>query len=179
MDKLLKFSEDSSLILLEFIPYPINIYIDRIKGNYRLISPHISTGQTNYTQCYKTIKLIQDSIDIDLSPLCKELTVFKDKFYINSKLVLIAQSSIKSLCFSTFAKNNFTQPYINCEYLKSTIIFQTNDKTLYYIEIYHKPFLNDASLLINLLNNPHEEKITDKVSCQILDINTTDKMYDI
>ena len=36
------------------------------------------------------------------------------------------------------------------------------------MEAYHKPFASDASILINLLNNLHEENIEDVLRCDIL-----------
>jgi hypothetical protein len=32
--------------------------------------------------------------------------------------------------------------------------------------IFHKAFSEDSSLLLNLLKNPHEERIEDKVWCR-------------
>lgn len=44
----------------------------------------------------------------------------------------------------------------------------TRDTTVYEIEAYHKPFAGDSSILINLLNNLHEENIEDVISCTSL-----------
>ena len=47
-------------------------------------------------------------------------------------------------------------------------MFQVPDSTVYELEIYHKPFSNDASMLIDLLNNPYEVKIADNMSCAVV-----------
>ena len=44
-------------------------------------------------------------------------------------------------------------------------MFQTPDNSTYELEIFHKPFSKDASLLIKLLNDPKEIKIPDVLSC--------------
>jgi hypothetical protein len=42
------------------------------------------------------------------------------------------------------------------------------DKTVYAVEIYHKPFTSDSSILINLLNNLREGNIEDILRSSII-----------
>ena len=43
---------------------------------------------------------------------------------------------------------------------------RTQGKDNYKIQVFHKPFSEDTSLLIKFLKNPHEEIIEDKLSCR-------------
>ena len=82
----------------------------------------------------------------------------------NSKSAEIVTVSIKALCDSILGKKLI--PYeLNQNRILSVILFQTPDKTAYELEIFHKPFSKDASLLIKLLNEPREIKILDVLSC--------------
>jgi hypothetical protein len=55
---------------------------------------------------------------------------------------------------------------INQTRLMSSIIIHPDQKDNYEIQIYHKAFSQDTSLLTRFLKNPHEETIEDKASCK-------------
>lgn len=48
------------------------------------------------------------------------------------------------------------------------ITLQAAENKVYEIEVYHKPFTTNSELLIELLNNPHEMQVEDKVSCVLV-----------
>ena len=55
---------------------------------------------------------------------------------------------------------------LNQNRLKSEITIHNDSDGSYEIVIFHKAFSEDSSLLLNLLKNPHEERIEDKVWCR-------------
>ncbi len=155
------------IISVSLLPYSIIAYIDRAKGSFSILAPHVSPWEADYTQWKSALDFIQVYLDVDLSPLEKEVQEIKNKLYLNAKAALIVGTTIKSLCDSFLPKKNWDYQ-LDQQCLKSEIILKTSEGIFYDIEMYHKPFANDAKLLIDLLNNPHEEFIPDTVSCQIL-----------
>ena len=149
---------------MSLVPFPFYIGIEKTTGDFSISAPHISTQHFEHGNYKAGLKWIQDYIDIDLKPLIQKNESVREKFYLNKKSGEIVSTSIKALCESVFAKKFWTYK-LNQKRLKSNIVFQTSDKDVYEIEIFHKPFASDASLLINLLNNPCEMKIEDKVCC--------------
>ena len=149
---------------MSLVPFPFYIGIEKTTGDFSISAPHISTQHFEHGNYKAGLKWIQDYIDIDLKPLIQKNESVREKFYLNKKSGEIVSTSIKALCESVFAKKFWTYK-LNQKRLKSNIVFQTSDNDVYEIEIFHKPFASDASLLINLLNNPCEMKIEDKVCC--------------
>ena len=160
--------QDNKIIQISLLPYSITTYIDKEKGIFSISAPHISTGQFDYPQWKDALQFIQDCMNIDLSPLEKKVKIIKEKFYLNQKNVLIVSNSIKSLCETIFSKKDWKYQ-INHKALESEIIFETSSQQFFYVSIYHKPFINNASILLNFINNPHEEEIVDIANCQLLE----------
>ena len=160
--------QDNKIIQISLVPYSITTFIDKEKGTFSISAPHISTGQFDYTQWKDALQFIQDCMDIDLSTLEKEVNIVKEKFYMNQKNILIVSNSIKSLCDTIFPKKDWKYQ-INHKALESEIIFETSARQFFYVSIYHKPFINNTSILLNFINNPHEEEIVDIASCQLLE----------
>ena len=88
----------------------------------------------------------------------------REKFYLNTKSAQIVKTSITSLCVSVLGKKEL-QYKLNQDRLSSEIIFKAADNKVYQIDLYHKPFTKDTSLLIDLLNNPRELKVEDVITC--------------
>ena len=163
--------QEDNLIVVDLMPSSIRTYIDIEKGIFGIIAPHISTETFDYTGWKNALQFIQDCLDIDLTPLEKEMQIIKDKFYLNAKAAQIVTTNIKTISVSFFEKKKWKYQ-IDQKCLKSEIIFKTSKNIFYKIEIYHKAFSEDARLLIDLLNKPHEEVIEDKISCRILKADT-------
>lgn len=165
--------QDNKIIQISLVPHSITTYIDKEKGTFSISAPHISTGQFDYQQWKDALQFIQDCMNIDLSPLEKKVKIIKEKFYLNQKNVLIVSNSIKSLCETIFSKKDWKYQ-INHKALESEIIFETSSQQFFYVSIYHKPFINNASILLNFINNPHEEEIVDIARCQLLQGNISE-----
>ena len=149
---------------VSLIPYPIYIGIERETGDFSISAPHISTRHFTHSEYKAGLNWIQDYINIDIKPLTEKTQTVREKFYLNSKSAEIVTVSIKALCDSILGKKLI--PYeLNQNRILSVILFQTPDKTAYELEIFHKLFSKDASLLIKLLNEPREIKIPDVLSC--------------
>ena len=162
----LKYSAFShnELFYISLIPYPIYIGIERETGDFSISAPHITTRHFSHSYYKAGFNWIRDYLAIDVKPLTEQIDSLREKFYLNSKSSEIVTVSIKALCDSILGKKLI--PYeLNQNRLLSVILFQTSDKTTYEIEIFHKPFSKDASLLIKLLNEPREIKIPDVLSC--------------
>ena len=152
---------------MSLIPFPIYIGIERETGDFSVSAPHISTKHFTHSEYKSGIKWIQDYIDIDIKPLTAKTEAVREKFYLNTKSSEIVGTSIKALCESIFGKKALNYK-LHQSRLKSNITVVAKDKTVYEVEAYHKPFASDASILINLLNNLHEENIEDVLRCDIL-----------
>ena len=152
---------------VSLIPYPIYIGIERETGDFSISAPHISTRHFTHSEYKSGLKWIQDYIDIDIKPLTEKTQAVREKFYLNIKSAEIVTVSIKALCNSILGKKSWKYK-LHQTRLRSEIMFQVPDSTVYELEIYHKPFSNDASMLIDLLNNPREVKVVDNVSCAVV-----------
>ena len=162
----LKYSAFShnELFYISLIPYPIYIGIERETGDFSISAPHITTRHFSHSYYKAGLNWIRDYLAIDVKPLTEQIDSLREKFYLNSKSSEIVTVSIKALCDSILGKKLI--PYeLNQNRILSVILFQTPDKTAYELEIFHKPFSKDASLLIKLLNEPREIKIPDVLSC--------------
>lgn len=149
---------------ISLIPYPIYIGIERETGDFSISAPHISTRHFTHSEYKAGLNWIQDYININIKPLTEKTQTVREKFYLNSKSSEIVRVSIKALCDSILGKKLI--PYeLHQNRLLSNIVFQTPDNATYELEIFHKPFSKDASLLIKLLNAPKEIKIPDVLSC--------------
>lgn len=152
---------------MSLVPFPIYIGIERGTGDFSISAPHISTRHFTHTEYEAGLKWIQDYIDIDIKPLTAKTLAVHEKFYLNTKSAEIVGSSIKALCESILGKKG--QEYkIKQSRLKSEIQIVVKTNTAYELTVYHKPFSHDTSILINLLNNLHEEKLEDVLTCELL-----------
>ena len=152
---------------MSLVPFPIYIGIERGTGDFSISAPHISTRHFTHTEYEAGLKWIQDYIDIDIKPLTAKTLAVHEKFYLNTKSAEIVGSSIKALCESILGKKG--QEYkIKQSRLKSEIHIVVKKNTAYELTVYHKPFSHDTSILINLLNNLHEEKLEDVLTCELL-----------
>ena len=152
---------------MSLVPFPIYIGVERETGDFSVSAPHISTRHFTHTEYEAGLKWIQDYIDIDIKPLTAKTLAVHEKFYLNTKSAEIVGSSIKALCESILGKKG--QEYkIKQSCLKSEIQIVVKKNTVYEFIVYHKPFSNDTSILINLLNNLHEEKLEDVLTCELL-----------
>ena len=152
---------------MSLVPFPIYIGIERGTGDFSISAPHISTRHFTHTEYEAGLKWIQDYIDIDIKPLTAKTLAVHEKFYLNTKSAEIVGSSIKALCESILGKKG--QEYkLKQSRLKSEIQIVVKKNTAYELTVYHKPFSHDTSILINLLNNLHEEKLEDVLTCELL-----------
>lgn len=152
---------------MSLIPYPIYVGIEKSSGDFTVSAPHISTKHFTHSEYKSGLKWIQDYIDIDIKPLTEKTVALREKFYLNTKSSEIVGTSIKALCEAILEKKNLIYR-LKQSRLKSNITVETKNQTVYEVEAYHKPFASDTSILINLLNNLHEEKIEDVISCSIV-----------
>lgn len=151
---------------ISLTPYPIYVGIEKGSGDFSISVPHISTKQFTRAEYMSGIKWIRDYLAVDVKPLCKKTEEVRQKFYLNTKSAQIVQTSINSLCVSVLGKKEL--PYkLNQDRLTSEIIFKARDNKVYQINLYHKPFTKDTSLLIDLLNKPRELKVEDVISCSL------------
>lgn len=149
---------------ISLVPVPIYVGIERDTGNFTISAPHVSAMHYPYSEYIAGVNWIRDYLNIDMQPLNLKTRGIREKFYLNSKSSGIVSTSIKALCEAQLGKTEL--PYkINQSRLRSDIIFQLADKTVYEINIYHKPFSENASILIDLLSNPREVEIEDVVEC--------------
>lgn len=149
---------------ISLTPYPIYIGLEKDTGDFSISAPHISTKNFTRLQFKGGLKWVRDYLAIDVKPLIKKVEQVRQKFYLNTKSAQIVKTSINSLCLSVLGKKEFLYK-LNQDRLTSEIIFQTSDKKVYQIELYHKPFTKDTLLLIDLLKNPRELKVEDVISC--------------
>ena len=149
---------------ISLTPYPIYIGIEKNTGDFSISAPHISTKQFTKADYKGGLKWVRDYLAIDVKPLSNKVEQVRQKFYLNTKSAQIVKTSIKSLCVSVLGKKEL--PYkLNQDRLTSEIIFKAADNKVYQIELYHKPFTKDTSVLIDLLNKPRELKEEDVISC--------------
>ena len=149
---------------ISLTPYPIYIGIEKDTGDFSISAPHISTKQFKKAEYKGGLKWIRDYLAIDVKPLSRKTELVRQKFYLNTKSAQIVKTSINSLCVSALGKKEL-QYKLNQDRLTSEIIFKAQDNKVYQIELYHKPFTKDTSLLIDLLNKPRELKVEDVISC--------------
>ncbi len=163
--KCASFSHNDHLYI-SLTPYPIYIGIDKDTGDFSVSAPHISTKQFTRVKYIGGLKWIRDYLAVDVKPLSKKVEQVRQKFYLNTKSAQIVKTSINSLCVLVLGKKEL--PYkLNQDRLTSEIILKARDNKVYQINLYHKPFTKDTSLLIDLLNNPRELKVEDVISCSL------------
>ena len=152
---------------MSLVPFPIYIGIECETGDFSVSAPHISTKHFIHSEYKAGIKWIQDYINIDIKPLTEKTEAVREKFYLNSKTAEIVSTSIKALCETMLGKKGLRYK-LKQNRLKSDLTLVARDKTVYAVEIYHKSFSRDSSILINLLNNLHEESIEDVLYSSIV-----------
>ena len=151
---------------LSLLPYPIYIGIENNTGCSSVSAPNIKTIHFNHTQCRNTLLWIQNYIELDITPLEEKKKLVREKIYLNFKNVQIVPNSIFFLCNSFLEKEPMIDWSIHQTSLKSLIHFEKDECGSYDIEIFHKPFSENPSILINQLTNPHEETIEYKIVCR-------------
>ena len=149
---------------ISLTPYPIYIGLEKDTGDFSISAPHISTKHFTKAEYKCGLKWIRDYLGIDVKPLSQKIEQVRQKFYLNTKSAQIVRTSINSLCVSVLGKKDL-QYKLNQDRLTSEIIFKAANNKVYQINLYHKPFTKDTSLLIDLLNNPREIKVEDVISC--------------
>ena len=149
---------------ISLTPYPIYIGLEKDTGDFSISAPHISTKHFTKAEYKGGLKWIRDYLGIDVKPLSQKIEQVRQKFYLNTKSAQIVRTSINSLCVSVLGKKDL-QYKLNQDRLTSEIIFKATNNKVYQIDLYHKPFTKDTSLLIDLLNNPREIKVEDVISC--------------
>lgn len=161
----------NSRLYFSLIPFPIYIGIDKSIGEISVKTPHINTKHFQYSKYKTALKWIQNYINIDERPLLNQISTAKEKYYINKKTSEIIQTSVKSITSVILGKKEIN--YKLKQYrLRSEIFIEASDCYVFKIDVYHKAFSQDSSLLINLLNNPHEEHIEDKIHCCLMEKET-------
>lgn len=170
---------------ISLLPCQIHITISRETGCFTISLPHFNPKQFFYYEWQTGLQWIRDYLKIDLFILEEKKQILKETIYVNSKTAEIAISSIKSIC-KIHAEKLGVKTRIRYSWLFSEITFYREENAyepdgikdknvydfktirkiaLFQIEIYHKAFINNPSLLIDLLENPHEIKINYKVNC--------------
>jgi len=152
---------------ISLTPFPIYIGIDKKTGDFSISAPHINTKHFDHSEFKGGLKWLQDYINLDTAPLAKRTNDAKEKFYMNEKAALIVQNSIKALCRATLGENPDACK-IQQDRIKSQIILKSPSGDNYQINVYHKPFANNAAIFTSLLKNPRLEKVEDVISCEPL-----------
>ncbi len=160
----LSFLTSDSHLYISIIPLPIYVGIEKATGNFSVAAPNIHTKSFSALECRLGLKWIRDYINIDLNPITKKIDIVREKLYVSTKTAEIAKNSIKALCDSFLGQD--LVPYeINQSRLKSNIIIHAGRNKWFELQIYHKAFIQDSTLLTSFLKNPHEQSIEDKVCC--------------
>ena len=165
-------------IYYSLIPFPIYIGIDKATAEISVSTPHINTMHFQYNEYKAALKWIQNYLNIDLDPLSKQKEEVKEKYYLNTKAASIIQSSIKSVAAAILGKKNWRYE-IRQNRLRSEIYIETQPEEVYQIDVYHKAFSQDSSLLVDQLNNPHEEFVDEKIHCYLLKEKFEFKDYEV
>ena len=145
----------------------IYLNIDLMNKGFYVLYPDCGGNRDFSTSQWKLgIAWLQECIKSSLIWKAQKKSI-EENIYINAKQVLIAITSLK-----TFVKSHCTLKgykyamvlyFFECE-----IIFETREQLCYYIKFYNKHFLQNPNLLISVLDNPHEEEITDVFTCKLL-----------
>lgn len=172
---------------ISLLPCQIHVMIDKETGCFSITLPHFNPKQFFYYEWQAGLQWIQDYLNIDLLILEEKKQNLKAMMYINSKTAEIAMTSIRSLCEKQAEKLN-AKYRVQSSWLMSNISFYREENTyepdgikdnndyefkeiskteLFHIVISHKSFVNDPSILINLLENPHDMIIENTVNCKI------------
>ena len=162
--KCVSLSHDERMYI-SLTPFPIYIGIDKNTGDLSISAPHINTKHFDHSEFKGGLKWLQDYINLDTAPLAKRTQDAKEKFYMNEKAALIVQNSIKALCRATLGENADACK-IRQDRIKSQIIVKSPSGDNFQIDVYHKPFANNAAIFVSLLKNPRLEKVEDAISCQ-------------
>ena len=140
-------------------------------NDFTVSAPHINAKSFTASEWGRGLKWVQDYINIDVKPLEEKTQNMRDKFYLNLKTAEIVKASIQAVCKSML-EGKCLEYKLNQSRLKSEIKVRMgngeadDDKAeTYNIRVYHKPFSEDASLLLKLLQSIHEMEIEDKICC--------------
>lgn len=146
------------------IPFPIYIGVDKSNGEISVATPHINTMHFQYNEYKSALVWIQNYINVDVHPLIVKKETVHEKYYLNTKTAEIVKTSISSLAAAILGKKGWRYE-INQHRLRSEIYIETSESEAFKINVYHKAFSQDSSLLVKQLNTPHEEFIEDKIQC--------------
>ena len=156
---------------ISIIPFPIYVGIEMETNDFTVSAPHINARSFTASEWGRGLKWVQDYINIDVKPLEEKTQNIWDKFYLNLKTAEIVKASIQAVCKSML-DGKCLEYKLNQSRLKSEIKVRMgngeadDDKAeTYNIRVYHKPFSEDASLLLKLLQSIHEMEIEDKICC--------------
>lgn len=163
-----KTSNLNGRLYFSLIPYPIYIGIDKGTGEISIATPHINTKHFQYNEYPAAISWIKNYMNIDVNPLLKQTESVRERFYLNTKASDIVKDSIQSIVRAILQRKGWRYE-IHQTRLRSEIFVETVPNNIFRIDVYHKAFSQDSSLLINQLNNPHEELQEDKIHCYVLD----------
>lgn len=151
---------------ISLIPYPIYIGIDKGIGEISIATPHINTKHFQFNEYPAALAWIENYMHIDVSPLLTQYETVRDQYYLNTKAAEIVKTSIKSICDAILGQKHW-QYEIKQNRLRSEIFIKINSDLSFHIDVYHKAFSQDSSILINQLKNPHEEFVDGKIHCHI------------
>lgn len=150
---------------ISITPFPIYVGIDKKTKDFTVSVPHINSRHFSASDWERGLKWIQDYINIDINPLTEKTQEVRDKLYLNLKTADIVQSSIRALCNSMLREKGMDYK-ISQDRIKNDIVVTVSKDEKYHIQIYHKPFSIDSSIVLDLLRSPHEVEIEDKVFCR-------------
>ncbi len=149
-------------------PYPINIGIStdyKNPGDFWISAPHISIRNFKAANYKAGIKWIQEYF-IDSVKTNKEIQDIYKHYYVSPKNAEIIKVSIQSLCDKIVSSKKWSYK-LNQNRTMSKILIQTSNPNneVFEILIYHTPFTENPSILIDLLNNPKETTIFNVAKC--------------
>lgn len=170
-------------------PCMIHIRIGKDTGNISISLPHFNPRNYFYYEWQSALECINNYLDIDVTILEEVKRTLRERIFVNYKNSEIATASISSIC-NSYAKKSGMQCHIISCCLESEIIFYKNDMNfeiikdlfvddagkkilrMFQIQIYHKAFLREPALLIDILRNPRTIEIENTIKCTKLQTMT-------
>lgn len=169
-------------------PCLINIAIGKDTGSISISLPHFKQKNYFYYEWQSALECIKDYLDIDVNILEEVKRTLRKKIFVNYKNSEIATASISSIC-NSYAKKLGMHCHIISSCLESEVEFYKNDKNseimeklifdpdnkkskMFELQIYHKAFLREPELLIDILRNPRTIEIEYTIKCTRLQTMT-------
>ena len=147
------------------------LYIDNIavsfnkdNGEIDIKAEHIMGKKFQHTKYRAALAWIQAYLDIDTQPLHNIFFYIQEKFVLNIGADEIAKSSLLSLTRMVLDEKELKYN-IKLNAMWSEIYIENSDAQIYRLNIFHKAFNKNPSLLLNQLSKPHEEYIKDEIEC--------------